>query len=66
MHAEAEAIEVVGGMEEMGVGGGKRRAKPPLEFQTPTRGPGAVTVLCSPKWINPKKLNLLSSMVLDI
>lgn len=43
MHAGAGAIEVVGGMEEMEVGGGKRRAKPALKFQT--RGTGAITAL---------------------
>lgn len=64
MHAEAGAIEVVGGMEEMWVGGGKRRAKPPLEFQTATGGAGAIGALlpCSPKWINRKKA---SSVALD-
>lgn len=62
MHAEAGAIEVVGGMEGMWAGGGKRRARPPLEFQTATGGTGAVgaALRCSPKWINPKKASFVA------
>ena len=40
MHAEAGAIEVVGGMEEMGTGGREEESKPLMEFQTDTGSTG--------------------------
>ena len=59
MHAGAGAIEVVGGVKEMEVGGGKRRAKPALKFQT--WGTGAIIALLLSKMDEPpQNLHLLS------
>lgn len=63
MHAGAGSIEVVGGMEEMGVGGEKRREEQSWHWNFKLEALVLSLPFHSPKWINPLKIFICYPMM---